>query len=206
MLLLGTDRIEGTEEQLARICGCTGQEMSASLVEMQTMQIALVRMHNGCITIRSRRLSRIKDVSNLRRKAAQTRWCKRDASAMHGVNANDDAPSASASASSSILVSKKKRKPSTQDELLKYAKEKGISESDAIAFYDSMEAGGWTRNAKPLADWQAHLRSYKAQRWLASQKNGSRKEVPERPDAKVERSEQLRLETETRLRAEGKIK
>ena len=55
-----------------------------------------------------------------------------------------------------------------------YAKTKGISESDAEAFFDSMEAGGWTRAGKALKDWQAALRTWKANGWLASRKNGTR--------------------------------
>lgn len=80
-------------------------------------------------------------------------------------------------ASASAVTSEAKRKPSTQDELLGYAKEQGISGSDAIAFWDSMEAGGWTRNGKVLKDWKAHLRSYKSNGYLASQRrqrNGAR--------------------------------
>jgi hypothetical protein len=44
-----------------------------------------------------------------------------------------------------------------------------------------MEAGGWTRNGKALKDWQAHLRSYKSNGYLAShrqRKNGARPDNP----------------------------
>jgi hypothetical protein len=74
------------------------------------------------------------------------------------------------SSSTSTSSSVSKRKPKTQDELLGYAKDIEVSKSDAIAFFDSMEAGGWTRGGKAIQDWKAHLRSYKAQGWLASQK------------------------------------
>lgn len=82
-----------------------------------------------------------------------------------------DKVESSSSTSSSTSVSVLKRKPKDLEEVLRYAKEKGISDSDATAFYDSMEAGGWTRGGKALKDWEAHLRSYKAQGWLASQRN-----------------------------------
>lgn len=75
-------------------------------------------------------------------------------------------PSSSLSTSSSVS----KRKPENLNCCLRYATSIGISNSDATAFFDSMEAGGWTRNGKALKDWEAHLRSYKAQGWLASQK------------------------------------
>lgn len=71
-----------------------------------------------------------------------------------------------------------KRKPKNLEEVLKYASQKGISESDATAFFDSMEAGGWTRNGKALKDWEAHLRSYKANAWLPSQKQSKNGRPP----------------------------
>lgn len=71
--------------------------------------------------------------------------------------------------SSSTSVSK--RKAENLDEVLRYSRETGISDSDATAFFDSMEAGGWTRGGKALKDWKAHLRSYKANGFLASQRN-----------------------------------
>lgn len=89
-----------------------------------------------------------------------------------------------------------KRKPNDLDALLKYANEKGISKSDATAFFDSMEAGGWTRGGKALKDWQAHLRSYKGNGWLPSQrnrKNGAHPDLPDRPDStKIEVPERFK--------------
>lgn len=63
-----------------------------------------------------------------------------------------------------------KRKGSEAD-CKAYAKELGLPETDGTWFFDSMEAGGWTRGGKPLKDWKAHLRSYKQQGWLPSLKN-----------------------------------
>lgn len=91
--------------------------------------------------------------------------------------------------SSSTSSSVSKRKPKSLEEVVLYAKQKGISETDATAFFDSMEAGGWTRGGKALRDWQAHLRSYKANGFLASQKNGkfSRPSTQSELDSKLER-------------------
>ncbi len=83
-------------------------------------------------------------------------------------------PAQSLSLSDSLSACK--RRPKDLGEAVQYAKTKGISESDAEAFFDSQEAGGWTRNGKALKDWQASLRSWKANHWLPSQKqfsNGS---------------------------------
>ncbi len=80
-------------------------------------------------------------------------------------------PAQSLSLSDSLSACK--RRPKDLIEAVQYASTKGISAEDAEAFYDSMEAGGWTRNGKALKDWRAHLRSYKSNGYLASQKNGS---------------------------------
>lgn len=75
---------------------------------------------------------------------------------------------ASVSVSSSESV--RKRKPSSLEEVIQYGKEHGISRLDAAGFFDSQESGGWTRGGKPLHDWKAALRSWKANGYLASQK------------------------------------
>ncbi len=68
---------------------------------------------------------------------------------------------------------KRKRRPLSLTECLAYAKTIGISALDAEAFFDSQESGGWTRAGKALKDWQASLRTWKANRWLPSQKQPS---------------------------------
>ncbi len=84
---------------------------------------------------------------------------------------------------------REKRKPLSLAECVAYAKTKGISSEDAEAFWDSMEAGGWTRNGKALKDWQAHLRSYKSNGYLASHrtKNGQRPTAQSELDKRLER-------------------
>ncbi len=71
----------------------------------------------------------------------------------------------------------RKRKPLSLAECVAYAKTIRISETDAEAFFDSQESGGWTRAGKALKDWQAALRTWNANHWLPSQKqsgNGQR--------------------------------
>jgi hypothetical protein len=65
---------------------------------------------------------------------------------------------------------KGEREPLSLADLVAYAKTKGISESDAEAFFNSQEAGGWTRGGRPLRDWKAALNTWKANGYLASQK------------------------------------
>src|SRR5207253_667823 len=95
------------------------------------------------------------------------------------------------------------RKPLSLTEVIAYGKEQGITASDAEAFYDSQEAGGWTRGGKPLRDWKASLRSWKANNWLASQRN--RSHAPKLHQSKPDYWDKLnqeRRESEARLRAE----
>ncbi len=101
-----------------------------------------------------------------------------------------------AEAEAEAEADKKKRRPLSLAELVDYAKTRGITRSDAEAFYDSMEAGGWTRNGKALKDWQAHLRSYKSNGYLASQrqrKNGAHPDNPRAVDkSKIEVPERFK--------------
>ncbi len=84
---------------------------------------------------------------------------------------------------------KRKRKPLSLADCVAYAKTKGISAEDAEAFFDSMESGGWTRAGKALKDWQAALRTWKANSWLPSQKtkNGQRPTAQSELDKRLER-------------------
>jgi hypothetical protein len=65
-----------------------------------------------------------------------------------------------------------KRKPANAGEVVDYAATQDITEDDARGFFDSMEAGGWTRGGKPLKDWRAALRTWKRNGYLPSQKRG----------------------------------
>ncbi len=67
--------------------------------------------------------------------------------------------------------SSSKRKPKDLSEVIAYAKTRGITTADAEAFFDSQESGGWTRGGKALRDWQAALRAWKSNGYLASQRN-----------------------------------
>ncbi len=71
-----------------------------------------------------------------------------------------------------------KRRPLSLAECVAYGITIGISASDTEAFFDSQESGGWTRGGKALCNWQASLRTWKANSWLPSQKqNGQRQFV-----------------------------
>ncbi len=105
------------------------------------------------------------------------------------VSTQADISAKSAQTEEETDTEKRKRKPLSLADCVAFARTKGISSEDAEAFWDSMEAGGWTRNGKALKDWQAHLRSYKSNGYLASQrnKNGQRPTAQSELDKRLER-------------------
>src|SRR5882672_8988156 len=84
---------------------------------------------------------------------ADKQWESRQKRKQSSIGVNKPSTNASASASLSESVPTK-RKPKSLEELVSYAKEIGISTSDATAFHDSQLAGGWTRSGKAIKDWQ----------------------------------------------------
>jgi hypothetical protein len=85
-------------------------------------------------------------------------------------------------ASASAVTSDKERgcgrKPKSREEVIIYATTLGISQSDAIGFFDSQESGGWTRGGKPLHDWKAALRTWNSNGFLPSQKSNGKFSKP----------------------------
>lgn len=55
-------------------------------------------------------------------------------------------------------------------EVIDYAKSRGLPASDGEHFFNSMEAGGWTRNSKKIKNWQACFRTWQSGGYLPSQK------------------------------------
>lgn len=102
MMLQQTDHISGTIEQLANLCICRTPQMQLAVEQLKEFKVADVRMQNECIILTCRKRTRDCQISDLRRDAAKSRWCKHDANAMQTPmqvqHAKGYAPSASASA------------------------------------------------------------------------------------------------------------
>lgn len=58
----------------------------------------------------------------------------------------------------------------TEAEVVAYMAELGMPENDGVYLHANWEAGGWTRNGKPIKDWKACARTWKAGGFLPSQK------------------------------------
>jgi hypothetical protein len=75
-------------------------------------------------------------------------------------------------------TSKSKEKPNI-DELRAFCKEIGLPETDGEATFWKWEGNGWTNGGKPIKDWKATIRSWKAAGHMPSQKpNGYSKAKP----------------------------
>ena len=62
-------------------------------------------------------------------------------------------------------------------EVIEYAISRGLPESDGEHFFNSQEAGGWTRNGKPLKDWRAAFRTWQSGGYLPSQKKAAQAKI-----------------------------
>ena len=68
-----------------------------------------------------------------------------------------------------------------------FCKEEELPESDAIWFFHKCEGNDWTNGGKPIKDWKATIRSWKAGRYLPSQKPQSqgRQSFTQSPEGRV---------------------
>jgi hypothetical protein len=60
----------------------------------------------------------------------------------------------------------------TLDEVVEFTRSIQLPDTDAHATFYKWEGNAWTNNGKPIKDWKATIRSWKAGGFLPSQKNG----------------------------------
>jgi hypothetical protein len=61
----------------------------------------------------------------------------------------------------------------TQGEVKEYCRSLGLTDNDAVAFWEGKEANGWRNGSTKIKDWQATIRSWKANGYHPSQKQGA---------------------------------
>ena len=66
-----------------------------------------------------------------------------------------------------------KARPADVSEVIAYAETRGISPSDAEAFWFAKEGNGWRNGSNPVRDWRATLCNWDRNGWLASQKGSN---------------------------------
>ncbi len=62
------------------------------------------------------------------------------------------------------------KRKGTQADVDRYCEELGLTCSDATHVFNKWEGNGWTNGGKPIRDWKATIRSWKAAGYLPSQK------------------------------------
>lgn len=154
MMLLGTDHLTGTDEQMARFCRCSNAEIQQAHKELSASQTANVSIQNGCKKWQSRRLHRELEISELRREAVFNRWhksnTKHHTKALQTENTNRHTRSASASASVSgkngegDLKGKPDLVPTSEQIYMAYPRHE--SKLDGIAAIDKAIKKGFGRS------------------------------------------------------------
>jgi hypothetical protein len=79
-------------------------------------------------------------------------------------------------------------------DLISYAVEIGLTESDGEAMYDHWTANGWKNGQSTSKDWKAGMRKWKAQGWHPSQKNAGKKQTESSGKAYAPRGYNEKLE------------
>lgn len=68
---------------------------------------------------------------------------------------------------------KPKRSKATVNEVMEFCVSEKLPSSDADWFFHKCEGNGWINGGKPIKDWKATIRSWRAAGYLPSQKNGT---------------------------------
>lgn len=66
------------------------------------------------------------------------------------------------------------KKRGTAEELIAFCESNGLPASDGEWLFNKWEGNAWTNNGKPISDWRATIRGWKAHGYMSSQKQGSR--------------------------------
>jgi hypothetical protein len=69
----------------------------------------------------------------------------------------------------------------TLSEMMSFAVEIGLLETDGESMYNHWEANGWKNGSNPVKNWQAGIRKWKSQGWLPSQKTNGHASHPPKP-------------------------
>lgn len=85
--------------------------------------------------------------------------------------ANGNAQAGKSVITSDVTDSKPSKGRGTKQQIEKFFAELSLPRSDAEWFFFKCEGNGWTNGGKRILDWKATIRSWKAGRYLPSQKN-----------------------------------
>ena len=163
MMLNQTDHVSGTMDQLAALCICRTSQMELAIAQLKEFGVAEITMQGDAYTMHCRRRIRDCNSSTLKRKAANARWSKHDASAMQNNHADDHAPSASAYAYASTSMGKGSGENLPTLEIAKRWLEDwrkngaDYSVSELSTAFLACSANGWMWGRNPVVDFRAAL-------------------------------------------------
>lgn len=83
-----------------------------------------------------------------------------------------------------------KAKASSKREVIEFAVGIGLPASEGEWFFEKCEGNGWTNDGKPIRDWKATVRSWKAAGYMPSQKNGGTGNAAHKAPQKLKRVDQ----------------
>lgn len=110
------------------------------------------------------------------KKAAAARWKKTTRGQEKTVQdkRGEDASIATSIATSIPTEKKPSRGQGTREDVFSFFCELKLPDFDAEWFFEKCVGNGWTNGGKPIKDWKATVRSWRAARYLPSQKqNGT---------------------------------
>ncbi len=158
-----TYKIEGTVTSLARLWGCTEEEVGHVITELIVHSPCDVTQCSNKITLLSRRLQR-RELQRIANKKRQKAYREKDRNGDVTEKNNGPSSSSVSSSVSSTKETKEKRskrfqKP-TAAEVTEYAASIDFH-LDGEVFVDFYEQKGWMVGKSPMKNWQAAVRTWK---------------------------------------------
>lgn len=165
--------VEGTKDQLSRLCRCRPQQIEVAALELHKFKVAIVKWQNDSIIIESRRFRRELELLELKKEAgikgAKTRW-QTDSRALADTSENEMAKGM-ADAKHPLLIASASSVQGVEDckeegvngypvleEVLSRAQIIGLAPWKAQDWWDEMKGCGWLDHAKrPIKNWQSVL-------------------------------------------------
>jgi hypothetical protein len=159
------------DDALARLLGLDKQNLTTTITTLLSYGVASRCEETGAIICRRM----IRD-ENLRKVRAECGKQGGNPNLVKQKPTTKDKQKSTPSSSSSISVSSsnnKKENPSI-DQVRTFCAEIDLPETDGDATYWKWEGNGWTNGNKPIKNWKATIRSWKAAGHMPSQKQATK--------------------------------
>jgi len=155
------------ESALARLLGLDKQILTTAITTLLTYGVASRCDETGAIICRRM----IRD-ENLRKVRAECGKQGGNPILVKQKSTTKDKQKSTPSTSISVSSSNNKKQRPSIDDVRCFCNEVGLPESDGEATFWKWEGNGWINGNKPIKDWKATIRSWKAAGHMPSQKQG----------------------------------